>query len=140
MHSDTYNYLKKTDNISFEKQSLGAAEITTYRGMRIIVNDSLPKVAGSTSGFKYTTYLFGQGAFGLGQGSAPVPTETDRDSLAGEDILITRTHFLMHPRGIAFKSGSVAGTTPTNAELALATNWDRVYARKNVRIASIVHN
>lgn len=140
MHSDTYNYLKKTDNISFEKQSLGAAEITTYRGMRIIVNDSLPKVAGSTSGFKYTTYLFGQGAFGLGQGNAPTPTETDRNSLAGEDVLITRTHFLMHPRGVAFKSASVANTTPTNAELALAANWDRVYQRKNVRIASIVHN
>ena len=140
MHSNTYNYLKKTDNISFEKQSNGALEITTYRGLPVIVNDNLPKRAGTTSGFVYTTYLFGNGAFGFGQGNAPVPTETDRDSLAGEDILITRTHFLMHPRGIKFKSGSVAGTFPTNTELALATNWDRVYERKNVRIAAIIHN
>ena len=140
MHSNTYNYLKKTDNISFEKQSNGALEITTYRGLPVIVNDNLPKRAGTTSGFVYTTYLFGNGAFGFGQGNAPVPTETDRDSLAGEDILITRTHFLMHPRGIKFKSGSVAGTFPTNTELALAANWDRVYERKNVRIAAIIHN
>lgn len=140
MHSNTYNYLKKTDNISFEKQSNGSLEITTYRGLPVIVNDNLPKRAGTTSGFVYTTYLFGNGAFGFGQGNAPVPTETDRDSLAGEDILITRTHFLMHPRGIKFKSGSVAGTFPTNTELALAANWDRVYERKNVRIAAIIHN
>ena len=140
MHSNTYNYLKKTDNISFEKQSNGALEITTYRGLPVIVNDNLPKRAGTTSGFVYTTYLFGNGAFGFGQGNAPVPTETDRDSLAGEDILITRTHFLMHPRGIKFKSGSVSGTFPTNTELALAANWDRVYERKNVRIAAIIHN
>jgi len=140
MHSNTYNYLKKTDNISFEKQSNGALEITTYRGLPVIVNDNLPKRAGTTSGYVYTTYLFGNGAFGFGQGNAPVPTETDRDSLAGEDILITRTHFLMHPRGIKFKSGSVAGTFPTNTELALAANWDRVYERKNVRIAAIIHN
>lgn len=140
MHSNTYNYLKKTDNISFEKQSNGDLEITTYRGLPVIVNDNLPKRAGTTSGFVYTTYLFGNGAFGFGQGNAPVPTETDRDSLAGEDILITRTHFLMHPRGIKFKSGSVSGTFPTNTELALAANWDRVYERKNVRIAAIIHN
>lgn len=139
MHSDTYNYLKKTDNISFEKESLGATEITTYRGLRVIVDDKLPKVAGSTSGYKYTTYMFGNGAFGLGQGSTPVPTETDRDSLAGEDILITRNHFLMHPRGIAF-NGSPAGASPTNAELALATSWSRVYERKNVRIGAVIHN
>lgn len=140
MHSDTYNYLKKTDMISFEKQSNGATEIYTYRGLRIVVSDKLPKVAGTTSGYKYTTYLFGTGAFGLGQGSAPVPTETDRDSLAGEDILITRNHFIMHPRGVAFANASVVGSSPTNAELALAANWNRVYERKNVRIAAVVHN
>jgi hypothetical protein len=140
MHSNTYNYLKKTDNISFEKQSNGATEITTYRGLPVIVDDSLPKRAGTTSGYVYTTYLFGNGAFGFGQGQAPVPTETDRDSLAGEDILITRNHFVMHPRGIKFTSGSVAGTFPTNTELAAAANWNRVYERKNCRIAAIIHN
>lgn len=139
MHSDTYNHLKKTDNISFEKESMGATEITTYRGLRVIVDDKLPKVAGTTSGYKYTTYLFGNGAFALGQGNAPVPTETDRDSLAGEDILITRNHFIMHPRGIKY-TGTAAGASPTNAELAVATAWSRVYDRKNVRIAYIIHN
>lgn len=140
MHSDTYAYLKKTDNISFEKQSNGALEVTTYRGLPIIVDDGLPRRAGTTSGYVYTTYLFGNGAFGFGQGNAPVPSETDRDSLAGEDILITRSHFIMHPRGIKFASGSVAGTFPTNAECALAANWNRVYERKNIRIAAIIHN
>ena len=140
MHSVVYNNLKKIDNISFEKESLGDLEITTYRGLRVIVDDKLPKVAGTTSGYKYTSYLFGSGAFGLGQGNAPVPTETDRDSLAGEDILITRTHFIMHPRGIKFTSSSVAGTFPTNTELEAEANWDRVYERKNVRLAAIITN
>ena len=140
MHSDTYNHLKKTDNISFLRESKGDLEIVTYRGLPVIVNDTLPKRAGTTSGYVYTTYLFGNGAFGYGQGQAPVPTETDRDSLAGEDILITRTHFLMHPRGIKFTSTSVAGEFPTNTELQNATNWDRVYERKNCRIAAIIHN
>lgn len=145
MHPVVYHNLKKIDNISFEKESDGALEIETYRGLRVIVDRNLPSTAaggalpGDTAA-KYTTYLFGSGAIGMGQGSAPVPTETDRDSLAGEDYLITRTHFIMHPRGVAFQNASVAGTTPTNAELALAANWNRVYEREQVRVASIVTN
>ena len=145
MHSTVYNNLKKIDNISFEKESMGDLEIETYRGLRVIVNDTLPytpaggALAGDTAPF-YTSYLFGTGAFGFGQGGAPVPTETDRDSLAGTDILINRSHFIMHPRGIKWTDTTVAGQFPTNPETALAVNWDRVYERKNIRIASLVTN
>ena len=50
----------------------------------------MPVVAGSTSGNKYTTYLFGEGAVGHGEGGAPSledieAVETDRDALAGDD-------------------------------------------------------
>lgn len=135
MHSTVYHNLKKNDTISFEKESLGDAEIETYRGMRLIVNDSMP-----VDGGNYTSYLFGTGALGYGQGSAPVPSETDRDSLAGDDILITRDHFILHPRGVKFTGASVAGSSPTNAELATVGNWDRVYDRKHVRVAKIITN
>ena len=137
-HPVVYHNLKKTDNISFEKESDGDLEVETYRGLRVIVDRNLPVTSGTPD--TYTTFLFGNGAIGMGQGGAPVPSETDRDSLAGEDILVTRSHFIMHPRGVKFTDSSVAGTSPTNAELANAANWDRVYERENVRIASIVTN
>ena len=143
-HPTVYHNLKKIDNISFEKQSMGSLEIETYRGLRVIVDRNLPYTAGaagaSAAAPKYTTYLFGRGAFALGQGGAPVPTETDRDSLAGNDVLITRHHFLMHPRGVKFTDTGIAGSSPTNAEVELAATWDRVYERENVRIAAIVTN
>lgn len=145
MHPVVYHNLKKIDNISFEKESDGALEIETYRGLRVIVDRNMPSTpaggagAGDTAA-TYTTYIFGNGAIGMGQGSAPVPSETDRDSLAGEDYLITRTHFIMHPRGVAFQSATVTGTTPSNAELELAANWSRVYEREQVRVAAIVTN
>jgi hypothetical protein len=145
MHSNVYNNLKKLDAISFEKESDGEAEIETYRGARVIVDDSMPYTAaagtgGTDAAAKYTTYMFGNGALGLGQGNAPVPSETDRDSLAGNDVLVTRSHFIMHPRGIKFTSSSVAGPTPSNTELGAAANWDRVYSRKNVRVAQVITN
>ncbi|CAI3212891.1 putative phage coat protein (fragment) [Clostridium neonatale] len=100
---------------------------------RVIIDDSCPTSAG-----EYTTYLFGEGAIGLGNGGAPVPTETDRDSLAGDDILINRKHYILHPRGVKW-IGSAAGSSPTNAELATGTNWSRVYEDKAIRMVKFVH-
>lgn len=134
-HPKVYHNLKKIDNISFEKESMGELEVETYRGLRVLVDRNMPVDTDT-----YTTYLFGSGAVGMGNGAAPVPSETDRDSLAGNDLLVTRSHFIMHPRGIAWNEGSIAGASPTNAELESETHWSRVYDRENVRIASIVTN
>lgn len=134
MHSATYTKLQKNNEIQFVPDSDTKVDIPYYLGYRVIVDDQCPVTDGV-----YTTYLFGQGAFGLGNGSAPVPTETDRDSLAGEDILINRQHFVLHPRGIKFTEASVAGKTPTFSEIATATNWSKVYDTKNIRIVIFKH-
>jgi hypothetical protein len=68
-----------------------------------VVDDGLP-----VSNGVYTTYIFGAGAFGWGEGGAPVPTETARDALSGDDILVNRRHFILHPRGVAFQNAPVA--------------------------------
>lgn len=140
VHSVVYGRMLKQDLIEFIPDSQGRMTIPTYLGRRVIVDDGMPVVAGGTSGFVYTSYLFGEGAIGLGQGAAPTPTETDRDSLQGDDILINRQHFVLHPRGVKWEEGAVAGEAPTNAELANAANWSRVYDRKLVRLSSLVTN
>ncbi len=140
VHSDVYRALRKAKVLDEVQATDGPTIVRTVDGLTVLVDDSCPKTAGTTDGYKYTSYLFGQGAFGLGQGMAPVPTETDRDTLAGNDILINRNHFLVHPRGIKHAAGSVAGASPTNAELASAANHDRVYTRKNIRIAALIAN
>lgn len=134
MHSAVVSYLAKKDLIDTIRDSDGNVVLKSYMGKTIIEDDGCPVNAGV-----YTTYLFGQGAVGLGNGNAPVPTETDRDTLAGNDILINRKHFILHPRGVAFTSAGVAGASPTNAELATATNWNRVYENKAIRIVEFKH-
>ena len=88
----------------------------------------------------YTTYLFAKGSIGKGEGT-PVsltPTEIDRDSLAGEDILVNRRAFVIHPMGIKWKRTPI-GVTPSNAELATGTNWERVYESKNIWLVALKH-
>lgn len=134
MHSAVFTALEQQNLISYIPNSQGIVEFPTYMNKRVIVDDSCP-----LAGDVYTTYLFGAGAIGEGDGSAPVPTETDRDSLAGEDILINRQHFILHPRGVKFTDSDVAKKSPTNAELEKQANWSRVYENKNIRIVAFKH-
>lgn len=132
MHSATETQLRKNNLIQTELDS-NNKPISLFMEKRVIIDDSCPTSAG-----EYTTYLFGEGAIGLGNGGAPVPTETDRDSLAGDDILINRKHYILHPRGVKW-IGSAAGSSPTNTELATGTNWSRVYEDKAIRMVKFVH-
>lgn len=134
MHSDTFTVLEQQNLIQYIPNSQGIVEFPSYMGKEVIVDDGCPKDSDV-----YTTYLFGKGAIGKGNGQAPVPTETDRDSLAGEDILINRQHFILHPRGVKFTNTSVVGDSPSNTELATQTNWERVYEPKNIRIVAFKH-
>lgn len=133
VHSATYASLRKQNLIEFALDS-NNQRIAFYMNKRVIVDDTMP-----ASGGVYTSYIFGQGAFAKGNGAAPVPTETDRDSLQGDDILINRQHFILHPRGVEFKNAAVASSSPTNTELANATNWNRVYTPKNIRVVAFKH-
>jgi hypothetical protein len=134
VHSQTYAYMEQQNLIDAIPNASADVGFGTYMKKTIIVDDGCP-----ISGNIFTTYLFGMGAIGKGEGAAPVPTETDRDSLLGDDILINRRHFLLHPRGVKFTSASVAGSSPTNTELATAANWDRVYDPKCIRLVAFKH-
>jgi hypothetical protein len=140
MHSIPYFNLVKQGLVEDVRDAQGNVLYKAYLGKIIIVDDGVPVVNGTTSGKKYTTYFFGNGAIGYGEGSPEYPTEVDRDKLAGEDILINRKHFVLHPRGIKFTNNTVAKVAPTNAELEIAANWGKVYEDKDIRMVAMITN
>jgi len=141
MHSKPFQRLQKLGLIETEALQDQNITINRFLGREVIVDDGMPKVAGSTNGFKYTTYLFAKGSIALGNGGpdSDEAVETDRDKLAGDDILIHRKHFILHPRGVAF-TGTVAGASPTKTELSTAANWTKKYEDKNIRVLKLVTN
>ncbi len=150
MHSATEAALRKLDLIDFLPDSEGKDQIRTFQGRRVVVDDNLPTRAGTTDGTVFTTYLFGPGAFGKGAAaldSEPLQggfgtegVELSRVPLDSDSVLINRRRYILHPRGVKFTSASVAGDSPTNAELETGSNWTRVFENKNVRIVAIDHN
>jgi hypothetical protein len=136
MHSAVFTTLQKQNLITYIPNARGEVEIPAYLGYRVLVDDGIPNAGGV-----YTTYMFGSGSFGRGDG-IPVdltPVETDRDSLASDDILINRRALVLHPFGVKFTNASVAGATPTNAELADEDNWAKVYEDKAIGLAELKH-
>ena len=150
MHSAVEAALRKLDLIDFLPDSEGKERIRTFQGRRVVVDDNLPLRNGTTDGQVYMTFLFGPGAFG--KGAAPLDgtplqggfgtegVELARVPLDSDTVLINRRRYILHPRGVKFNSASVAGDSPTNAELENGANWTRVFENKNVRIVAIEHN
>lgn len=139
MHSAVEAYLAKNDLIQEIRDSQGNWMFNTFQNKRVIIDDA----AHAPTGGIYDTWLFGPGALGYGEGEPKVPTATGREELkgGGQDYLVTRRHFVIHPRGIAWDpaSGVPAKTTPSDAELANAANWTRVWEPKNIRIVRFRH-
>jgi hypothetical protein len=149
MHSDVEASLRKLDLIDFIPDSEGKTQITSFQGLRVIIDDSMP-VQTINSLLTYDTILFGQGAFAHAEDMAaamePIPggfgawgAEFGRNLLAGQDLFASRHRYFLHPRGVKWL-GPMAGAAPTNAELADGTKWQKVYETKNVRLVKIRHN
>jgi len=145
MHSKPHADLQKLGLLvdNFDPQS-GAVRYQTYLGKRVIVDDSLPVVAGSNSP-KYTSILFAAGVFSRAYAPPQVPSAVTREELvgdgAGQDILHSRNTSIYHPNGFQCIGGAWAKVSGASyAELAAAATWDRVVDRKNVGLAFLETN
>ena len=149
MHSAVEASLLKLDLIDFIPVTDGRERIEVFQGLEVIIDDNMP--TGINTNVFYTSVLFGKGAFAMGvspendvpEGVPPGSTwqlEFGRVTLAGQSVMVNRRRFLLHGRGAKWTSNTMAGPSPTNAELALAANWSRVYEQKNVRLVAVKHN
>jgi hypothetical protein len=140
VHSLTLKAMVKADLIDFVPDSQGKLTVPTYLGKSVLVDDGMP-VTGAGATRVFTSYIFGPGAIGYGEKSPKVPVEVERQALKGmgQEYIVNRRQWVMHPRGVKWLGGTQAGVTPSNTELATATNWQRVYDPKIVRIVAFKH-
>lgn len=151
VHSKVRDRMILNEEIVYLPDSEGNLTIPTYKDMRVVVDDSMPKT-GSGANTVYTSIMMGTGAFGFGgvEGSAigfgegipQVPAYTDRIELAGngggQEIIGERKTWMLHPFGFTWidaGGGALVEFSPTLANLATAAKWDRVVNRKNVPLA-----
>lgn len=150
MHSQTEAALEKQNLIVYVPGTQQGTLVKTFGGKQVIIDDTMT-IEVINSANVYSTFLFGQGAFAYGvgtmnkviKGSTNGSTwglEFAREALDGQNIMIQRRRFIIHPRGIKWTNSNMAGLSPTNTELQDQSNWSRVFEAKNVRIVRIRHN
>ena len=146
VHSTVYTNMRINDLIDYKTDSETSKEIPYYMGMKVLVDDSLFTLAyGSPAKVKYTSLIFGQGAFGVAAGSSAfTATAYEQDESAGDgagmETLYSRRQWIIHPFGYTFVGANMAGNAPTLAELAAAANWTRNGVRKSIKIAALLSN
>lgn len=142
VHPVVHARMLKADLIDFKPDSEGKMSVEVFQGRRVIVSRGMP----SPSTGVYDSWIVGPGAIAWGLGTPKVPAETDRIPLAGDgggqDVLVQRVEWVLHPRGHAFVITDGAEGGPTNAAtakmLAHEDSWQRRYAeRPLVRIARL---
>lgn len=142
MHSAVYQTLADNNGAEDVRDSEGTLLYKSYKGHRVVIDDSMPVAAGTNSD-QYTSIIFGANAFAYGVGSPAVPVAVEREESegdgGGQETLWTRETWLLHPAGFQ-DVGTPAGQSYSNAELAVATSWDRVIERKNVNLAFLQTN
>ncbi|MDD7973438.1 coat protein [Roseinatronobacter alkalisoli] len=134
--SATERYLRKLGLVHDYNLPDGTS-ILMYLNKRAIVDDGMPSDDGV-----HTAVLFGEGAFGYGEGAVKVPLEYERSALTGggTETIVSRRHFLLHPRGIRWTPGANVPDkdVPSNAEMADPDNWTAVYEPKAVRMVRFI--
>lgn len=152
VHSKVMARMSKNDDIVMVPDSEGKLIIPTYKGVRVVMDDKMPKT-GSGDDTIYTSVMFGAGAFGfggvegqlmgLGEGVPVNPSYVEREELAGAgggmEVIGERKTWLLHPFGFSYTAtdGNLTELSPTLADLSAATYWNRVVDRRNVPMAWI---
>jgi hypothetical protein len=148
MHSAVQTELQILNLIDFTPLADQIPEFGRFQGMRVVVDDGMPVIPGTPN--KYLSVIFGPGALGFAEDTPPgedgleYDRTPDRGNGGGAETLWSRRDFVIHPLGYSFTSATITGTPTTTrpisanwSDLALATNWERKFARKQVPLAFI---
>jgi len=149
MHSAVQTELQILNLIDFTPLADQVPEFGRFQGMRVVVDDSMP-VIGTGAEARYLSVIFGPGAIGYeeqqpaGEDGLEYERAPDRGNGGGTETLWTRRNYVIHPLGYSFLSTTITGTPGTSrpvsaswADLALATNWERKFNRKEVPLAFV---
>lgn len=150
MHSAVYTELSILNQIDFTPIADQVPEFGRYQNMVVVLDDGLP-VVGTGADAKYLSIIFGPGAIGYAEEQDEDDMEYDREPARGNgggaETLWTRRNFVLHPLGYSFNSTTITGTPGTSrpvsanwSDLALATNWDRKFSRKQIPLAFVTSN
>lgn len=116
VHPDILASLQKAELTSVRPGADGRL-ITVYQGMEVIVSNTLAPASNV-----YDTIICRPGAMGYADGTKAEHVLEVAREIGHADVFATQKRYTVHAAGAKF-TGTPAGATATDAELATAGNW-----------------
>lgn len=137
VHSRVMRQMVGADMIETIRDSDGRVILQTYLGRPVFMDDSLVDDSGN-----YISIMYGEGAFGYGEGSPYMPVELERDASGGNgggaEVLWERKTYILQPAGFHWQGEEDPDKTPDSKTFGAAANWKRAFDRKNVPFAAVL--
>lgn len=125
IHSLVYKSLLGQNLISYLRVNDLNVVTPHFMGLPLYIDNSLPSSTNST----YTSYILGKKAIVTSNAKETIPFAIVNDgSVTTRQYLVMKKRFIRQPYGTNFTSLSLAGTSPTDTELATSTNWTMGYS------------
>jgi len=125
VHSMVYKNLLSQNLISYLRVNDLNVLTPHFMGLPLYVEDNMTTSTNST----YTSYILGKKAIVTSDAKETIPFAIVNDgSVTTRQYLVMKKRFIRQPYGTNFTSLSLAGTSPTDTELATSTNWTMGYS------------
>lgn len=135
MHSGQYYHLIKLGNVDFIYDNLYGRIMPKVLGMDVLVDDACTTATNTT----YTSFILGRNALVCAEAKESIPNAIVSDT-GTREYLVNKRRYIAQPLGLSF-SGTISGTSPTEAELATSGNWSLVFTSSTfVPIIRVVAN
>jgi hypothetical protein len=117
MHSTQYAHLIKLGCVDFLYDELYGRIMPKVLGMDVLIDNACTAGANST----FYSFILGNNALVCAEAKETIPFAIVSDT-GTREYLVTKKRYIAQPLGVSF-TGTPAGTSPTEAELATSGNW-----------------
>lgn len=145
-HSAVETALNKLEATTVHRNSEGVILMTTWRGMQVVVDDSLVR-PGATSGYVYQTYILAKESIATGEAEQVVDdvgvasVQIEKNAAGNTKALFDRNSTFFSPRGAKWVGTLAEGQDAVTAEdLADGDNWQLVLDAKRIGMLCLEHN
>jgi hypothetical protein len=136
IHSTTLAQIRKEDagSITTVKDSELSFWQYEYNGMKVIVNDAMPTVVDAVDGDRIVSFLIKKGGIVFNPATVDEAVKYDENALTGKGggskAVVSNYGYLLSLNGYSYTAAAQVGVSPTQAEVADATNWERLVDAK----------
>lgn len=146
VHGDVQKWMRINNLFDYAPPSAQGQEVLTYQGLRVITDNSLPKVetAPSSGVYNYTSRILGNGVIGYALKTVPAWAGSEKVLLKQAEVNVSNLAYTMHVQGTTLSSTGLTAVNAApsglgNAALATPANFELLHPATSIPYIAVKH-